>query len=403
LSPWPVESLASFLTETPRNGVSPSEGGTVRCEVLTLSAITGATFSESASKEADFKSNPPSSKRVDHRDFLVCRGNGNKHLVGLGFFPKQDLPDVVFPDTMIALRVDSSRINREYLEFAWRSKRVRAQIEAGARTTNGTFKINQGTVGGIQIPVPPIEEQRRIAELLGQADELRVKRRQAISLLDDLARSTFHSMFMDGVAFDRWCCLGETAEIVSGITKGRKLPGGVPRRAIPYLAVVNVQDKHLDLATVKTIEATQVELDRYRLLGNDLLLTEGGDPDKVGRGTLWGEELPEAIHQNHIFRVRLRKDSGIDPVYLSWYVGSDIGKRYFLRSAKQTTGIASINATQLRSFPLPIPPVQLQDLFASRIAGIHDTKSYQEDSLRALDELFTVIQVKAFGGELWQT
>ena len=396
----PIESLASFFTEAPRNGVSPSKRGTVRCSVLTLSAITGACFDGSSIKEADFKDNPPVSKRVDHRDFLVCRGNGNLHLVGLGFFPLRDLPGVVFPDTIIALRVDSSRIDRKYLEFVWRSKAVRGQIEAGARTTNGTFKINQGVLEGLWIPVPPIEEQRRIAAVLGHADELRTKRRRAISLLDDLAQSIFHGMFMSGSEFEKSCPLGEVTDITSGITKGRKVPGGVTLKDVPYLAVANVQDKQLDLSAVKVIEASRAEIDRYRLLENDLLLTEGGDPDKLGRGTLWGEELPEAIHQNHIFRVRLNGSSEVNPVYLNWYVGSDMGKRYFLRSAKQTTGIASINATQLKNFPLQIPPMQLQESFAWRIAEVRDTQSTQQASLRALDQLFAALQFKAFRGEL---
>jgi type I restriction enzyme S subunit len=400
MSPWPLESLASLLTEAPRNGVSPSDGGTVRSSVLTLSAITGAAFDESASKEADFKVNPPTSKRVDHRDFLVCRGNGNLRLVGSGFFPKRDLPGVVFPDTMIALKVDTSRVDREYLEFAWRSQELRGQIEAGARTTNGTFKINQGVVEGLRIPVPPIGEQRRIAAVLRNADELRAKRRQAISLLDALAQSIFHDMVLKESEFERSCPLGEVADIVSGITKGRKLPGGVALKSIPYLAVANVQDKQLDLSAVKSIEASQAEIDRYRLLEDDLLLTEGGDPDKLGRGTLWGNELPEAIHQNHIFRVRLNKDFGVNPVYLNWYVGSDVGKRYFLRSAKQTTGIASINSTQLKNFPLQIPHIKLQESFASRIAEVRNTKATQQASLRALDELFASLQARAFRGDL---
>src|SRR6185312_6918107 len=115
----------------------------------------------------------------------------------------------------------------------------------------------------------------------------------------------------------------------------------------------------LDLSTIKVIPATEDELGRYRLKRGDLLLTEGGDPDKLGLGTLWNEELPVCIHQNHIFRVRVTS-TAIDPLFLNWLVGSQRGKRYFLRSAKQTTGIASINMTQLRRFPLLLPPLTVQ-------------------------------------------
>src|SRR5260370_20248201 len=129
----------------------------------------------------------------------------------------------------------------------------------------------------------------------------------------------------------------------SGNTKGRNINVS-PVRTVPYLAVVNVQDRALDLRQLKTIAATEAEIQRYRLQKDDLLLTEGGDPDKLGRGTLWSGEIDECIHQNHIFRVRLT-DSRFLPVFVNWVVGSERGKRYFLRSAKQTTGIASINLT----------------------------------------------------------
>jgi len=155
----------------------------------------------------------------------------------------------------------------------------------------------------------------------------------------------------------------------------------------------------LNLTTVKTIEATASEITRYKLIKDDLLLTEGGDPDKLGRGTLWNDELPEGIHQNHIFRVRLTSPD-LDPLFLNWLVGSQRGKKYFLRSAKQTTGIASINMTQLRGFPLLIPPLKLQREFALRVTAVERLKTAHRASLAELDALFATLQHRAFRGEL---
>jgi type I restriction enzyme, S subunit len=192
--------------------------------------------------------------------------------------------------------------------------------------------------------------------------------------------------------------LGEVSEIVSGITKGRKLNGNATR-PIPYMAVVNVQDRELRLDTVKVIEATEDEIARYRLRKNDLLLTEGGDPDKLGRGTLWNDEIPECIHQNHVFRVRLNSDL-VDPVFLSWLIGGKRGKAYFLRSAKQTTGIASINMTQLRGFPLLLPPPEIQQEFARRMAIVKAQQSVFKAAGDAANRLFSSLQHRAFRGEL---
>ena len=262
--------------------------------------------------------------------------------------------------------------------------------------------ITQENLGRLQIPLPPLAEQKRIAAILDAADALRAKRREALAQLDALLQSTFLSLFGDPVSNPmRWedsSLLGTLAEIVSGVAKGRKL-GDKNVRIFPYLAVANVQDKYLKLDVVKSIEATDEEIAKYRLIKDDLLLTEGGDPDKLGRGSLWHDGLPECIHQNHIFRVRITS-AKIDPIYLNWLIGSQRGKKYFLRSAKQTTGIASINMTQLRAFPMLIPPLPLQQKFAAIVGSIERQKTAQRGHLAELDALFAALQHRAFGGEL---
>lgn len=100
---------------------------------------------------------------VNVNDFLVCRGNGNVRLVGKGYFPDQSFSDVTFPDTIIAARINVQLIAREYLQFIWNSSAVRRQVEALARTTNGTFKVNQTMLESIQIVMPPLALQQTFA------------------------------------------------------------------------------------------------------------------------------------------------------------------------------------------------------------------------------------------------
>lgn len=164
-----------------------------------------------------------------------------------------------------------------------------------------------------------------------------------------------------------WQCvpLGEVGEIVSGVTLGRKLRDSRTHR-IPYLRVANVKDAHLDLSDVYEIEASEDEIDKLRLRVGDLLLTEGGDADKLGRGTLWRGELPLCIHQNHIFRVRFDTEQ-FWPEFIAAQVASPYGKGYFLRHAKQTTGIATINQRVLAGFPLIAPSFTEQQRIASTL------------------------------------
>jgi type I restriction enzyme S subunit len=288
----------------------------------------------------------------------------------------------------------------EYLRHFLLSDVFHSQFMNTVAGVGGSLlRARPSAVGQINAPLPSKPEQRRIAAILDQADALRRKRRIAISRLDDLAQAAFRflleSRHLSGTANWKYdATLGDIAEIASGVTIGRKLQGQATR-VVPYLAVANVQDRSLRLEAVKSVAATEDEIQRFRLAKDDLLLTEGGDPDKLGRGTLWDESIVDCIHQNHIFRVRV-KSADVEPLYLNWLVGSAYGKRYFLRSAKQTTGIASINKGQLSRFPLLMPPLELQRRFVRFIIGIERMKGKQAVHLKELEALFGSLQESVF-------
>ena len=129
-------------------------------------------------------------------------------------------------------------------------------------------------------------------------------------------------------------------------------------------------------------------------------MTEGGDPDKLGRGAIWKNEIPECIHQNHIFRVRLNQ-SYLLPEYTCCLVGSAYGKKYFLRAAKQTTGIATINSSQLKTFPVYIPPLDLQNQFAAIVEKTEQQKALMQQSLVQMETNMSSLMQRAFKGELF--
>lgn len=178
-----------------RNGVSPSNIGTYPAKVLTLSAITQGDFNPDSWKDRMFDLEPPIEKRVTASDFYMCRGNGNKKLVGVGVYSKEDRFDLVFPDTVIAATVDLQRICLPYLLYAWQQPFVRKQIEAGARTTNGTYKINQGVVSNIELVLPPMELQNQFAAFVTQVDKSKVTVQKALDeaqlLFDRLMQKYF--------------------------------------------------------------------------------------------------------------------------------------------------------------------------------------------------------------------
>ncbi len=130
-----------------------------------------------------------------------------------------------------------------------------------------------------------------------------------------------------------------------------------------------------------------------------MLLTEGGNPDKLGRGSVWYGEIQPCIHQNHIFCVRPDRALA-EPEYLSALIGSERGKKYFLQAAKQTTGIATINKTQLCGFPALLPPLYLQQKYTQLVKLIRSTRRLLEDKHKQTEQLFTSLLQRAFRGEL---
>ena len=174
-----------------------------------------------------------------------------------------------------------------------------------------------------------------------------------------------------------WRSLGSILHITGGVTLGRKL---ADRKLIsmPYLRVANVQRSCLVLDQIKEVEVPEDEVDKYKLAPGDLLVTEGGDWDKVGRTAIWRTELPVCLHQNHVFRARPLTDEFCSR-WGELYLNASPARAYFAGSAKQTTNLASINMTQLRALAFPVPPLAEQH----RIVGKVDELMALCDQLKA--------------------
>lgn len=192
---WPVVTMDSVVSDGFRNGLSPSSSGTVTGRVLTLSAVTGARFDPSYCKDALFDRAPDSSQFAVDGTFLICRGNGNLDLVGQGKVAVGADPGTVFPDTVIACRPRPDLLHDSYLSAVWRSRVVRDQIVAGARTTNGTFKVNQQVLAAVRMPLPPLVAQwqfdRVASGIFNQVHVVGLATTESERLFDSLLHSAF--------------------------------------------------------------------------------------------------------------------------------------------------------------------------------------------------------------------
>lgn len=298
-------------------------------------------------------------------------------------------------DTAYFLELPNPKvIDLRYLFYALK----RANLAQRTITTS-IPGLNRDDFYDAEIPLPPLPEQKRIAAILDKADAIRRKRQQAIQLADEFLRSVFLDMFGDPVTNPKgWkeATLMDIADIRTGVTKGKKID---PSQAVtlPYMRVANVQDGFLSLEDVQEITVPAADAEKCKLMGGDILLTEGGDPDKLGRGHVWNNEVSNCIHQNHIFSVRIKDFSLIRPEFLSAQIASQRGKRYFLKVGKQTTGIATINKTVLSEFKPFVPPVKVQDRYIRIANAISELKQKSPADNMGI---FESLSQKAFSGHL---
>lgn len=178
---------------------------------------------------------------------------------------------------------------------------------------------------------------------------------------------------------DHWAIvrLKYVASIQSGLTLGKDF-GSRLLKSRPYLRVANVQDGFLDLSEITYINVPPEDIPRYELRVGDVLMTEGGDFDKLGRGYVWEGQIDGCLHQNHVFAVRPHGKSLLSR-FLANVLTSSVGKHYFTSTAQQTTNLATTNRTKLADFNLPLPPIDTQ----KRIVAFLDCKTAEIDTLIA--------------------
>lgn len=131
--------------------------------------------------------------------------------------------------------------------------------------------------------------------------------------------------------------------------------------------MANVQDGFIDLSDVAEIEVLPHEIPAFSLKKDDVLMNEGGDADKLGRGAVWGGSIDPCLHQNHVFAVRCYD---VEPQWLSTVTSSDFAKAYFESRSKQSTNLASISATNLKELSVPMPPTQERHMIMREVEKI---------------------------------
>lgn len=307
------------------------------------------------------------------------------------------LNKVVLPDELgvattelVPMLPDPNRLDRKYLAYYLRSKFfvdwVSQQV-AGAKMPRVSMKV----FWDHEIPLPALDEQKRIATVLDKADALCRKRRQAIELADQFLRSVFLEKFGDPVRNPKgWPILelGSVAQCQLGKMLSQKAKAGLSPKK--YLRNANVRWGSFDLSEVLEMDFSEREQVKFSLRPGDLLVCEGGE---IGRCAIWNGELRECYFQKALHRIRVRDNLTSEYLQEYFYWMSRLGG--FSKSVSQVT-FSHLTSEKLKQLSVPIPPIALQDEFSDIFWRTEVHKNRLNEHCRELGSLFNSLSSDAF-------
>ncbi|MEV4522466.1 restriction endonuclease subunit S [Micromonospora tulbaghiae] len=366
-----------------------------------------------------------STTRLLAGDLVVVKSSGSDaHLGKTGIVTRDLATDTFsFSNFLQRLRV-SKRCDPRFVWYFLNSLLAKRQVRLLSSTSTGLQNLSASLIGELVMPFPPIEEQRRIAEFLdattrriAQVESGKLKQ---LAALDERCLAEVSECVTPGIltrpagaSLMPWLPklpsniplvrLGFVCRLQSGLTVDgtRKLTGDVVTR--PYLRVANVQAGHFRLESVTEVTVPRAMADRTTLQLGDVLMTEGGDLDKLGRGAVWRGELENCLHQNHIFA--LRPDARrLDGEYLALVTQSLHGRCYFESTGAKTTNLASTNSSKILGLPLPLPSLDVQrgkvrDLRRS-LDSTERVRNLIKQQVRRLRERREVLIAGVFEGQI---
>ena len=310
--------------------------------------------------------------------------------------------DLAINQDLAGILVDSGRYDICFLAYQLRTERIQNAVASHKRgaTIQG---ITRDSLKELEIYLPPLPEQRKIAGVLGVVQRAIEQQERLLQLTAELKKTLLHQLFTQGLRGEpqkqteigpvpeSWevVPLSDCAVVQTGVAKGRKLDGK-DTLTLPYLRVANVQSGYLDLIEMKTTTIQAKEKARYSLQKGDVVLTEGGDFDKLGRGFIWKGEVEDCVHQNHIFVVRVDR-LRVLPEFFAHLSQSPYGKAYFLSVAHKTTNLACINTTRLKGFPVLIPSLHEQREIVDLLEAVDAKIFLHECKKQSLTDLFRTL------------
>jgi type I restriction enzyme S subunit len=292
------------------------------------------------------------------------------------------------------------KVDSRYLTYFLSSPQVQHDINHRHQHGGTRQALTFAQIAEFEIPLPPLSDQKRIADILDKADAIRRKRQEAIDQTGCLMRSLFVSLFGNPVQNEgNWplVSVSDGGEVQLGRQRAPKYQTG--RFTRPYMRVANVFEDRIDLSDVLSMDFDDTDFTTFRLQHGDILLNEGQSTELVGRPAMWRNEIPDCCFQNTLVRFR-PKPEVTQPEYALQVFLFYLHLGQFARISSKTSSVAHLGAGRFAAMAFPLPPYTLQQRYAQQRRQAYAIGQNIRKHLVESNNLFSSLVQRAFRGEL---
>lgn len=287
--------------------------------------------------------------------------------------------DCLIDNNVIGIRANNDILDTSYFYYFMCTLDLQKYCE-----TTAVPSVRKSRIMNIEIYLPPLDEQRKITAVLDKISDLTAKRRRQLDKLDELVKSRFVEMFGTYPANERAWQTCTIRDVVSDVCYGSSRPS-VDGGAYPYLRMNNITYAgELDLSDVKRIDVPKSELSRCTVRRGDVLFNRTNSKELVGKTCVYDRDEMMVLAG---FIIRVRVNDKILPEFLSTFLNADFSKQMLLGKCKTAIGQANINANEMQSIGIYLPPLELQSRFVEVQQQTRKLKSIIQRSLTALETL----------------
>jgi len=397
---WPISRLGeviSFIrgvTFTPEDQVEPfSEGSTVVMRTKNVQ-VAGLDQSDLIAVPSGFVRRKEQALREG--DILVSSAN-SWELVGKASYVPKLTYEATAGGFISIVRAKESRVDSRYLYHWVACPATQHKIRHCGRQTTNISNLDVGRFQDLEIPLPPLPEQKRIAAILDKADAIRRKRQQAIQLADDFLRAVFLDMFGDPVTNPKGFPVGTIRDLVDTANYGSSAKASETEGEFPMLRMGNITySGAIDFSGLKYVDLSKKDQPKYLVEKGDLLFNRTNSKELVGKTAVYDRDDVAAI-AGYLIRVRMNEKG--NSYYVSGYLNSTHGKSTLQSMCKSIVGMANINAQEMQNIQILLPPIEIQNKYAAIFQTTKQRLRSQSQSEGNLADLFSAISQKAFRGE----